>query len=208
MIINVIIGCAVVAVLLAVLTAIGTVTIERQYPPLGRFVDVTGGRMHVLERGQPDAPVVVLLHGASGNLQDVNAALGTPLAARYRVIMIDRPGHGWSDRPGGDDDTSPARQAALIAQALEKLGVTRAILVGVSWSGARHQLCAHVPGARRGSRTARASLAPVAGRHRMELSPGVDAGVGAAVRPHGPDAACLSHDGRSCARGLRAAGDA
>jgi pimeloyl-ACP methyl ester carboxylesterase len=136
MIINVIIGCAVVAVLLAVLTAIGTVTIERQYPPLGRFVDVTGGRMHVLERGQPDAPVVVLLHGASGNLQDVNAALGTPLAARYRVIMIDRPGHGWSDRPGGDDDTSPARQAALIAQALEKLGVTRAILVGVSWSGA------------------------------------------------------------------------
>jgi pimeloyl-ACP methyl ester carboxylesterase len=136
MIINVIIGCAVVAVLLAVLTAIGTVTIERQYPPLGRFVDVTGGRMHVLERGQPDAPVVVLLHGASGNLQDVNAALGAPLAARYRVIMVDRPGHGWSDRPGGDDEASPARQAALIAQALEKLGVTRAILVGVSWSGA------------------------------------------------------------------------
>jgi pimeloyl-ACP methyl ester carboxylesterase len=66
----------------------------------------------------------------------VNAALGAPLATRYRVIMIDRPGHGWSDRPGGDDDASPARQAALIAQALEKLGVTRAILVGVSWSGA------------------------------------------------------------------------
>jgi pimeloyl-ACP methyl ester carboxylesterase len=110
--------------------------IERQYPPAGRFVEVTGGRLHVLERGQPDAPVVVLLHGASGNLQDVNAALGALLATRYRVIMIDRPGHGWSDRPGGDDDASPARQAALIAQALEKLGVARAILVGVSWSGA------------------------------------------------------------------------
>lgn len=136
MIINVVIGCAVVAVLLAVLTAIGTVMIERQYPPEGRFVDVTGGRLHVLERGKPDAPVVVLLHGASGNLQDVNVALGAPLAARYRVIMVDRPGHGWSDRPGGDDEASPARQAALIAQALEKLGVTRAILVGVSWSGA------------------------------------------------------------------------
>jgi pimeloyl-ACP methyl ester carboxylesterase len=92
--------------------------------------------LHVLERGKPDAPVVVLLHGASGNLQDANAALGAPLAARYRVIMIDRPGHGWSDRPGGDDDAAPARQAALIAQVLEKLGVARAILVGVSCSGA------------------------------------------------------------------------
>jgi pimeloyl-ACP methyl ester carboxylesterase len=135
MITNIAIGCAVVAVLLAALTAIGTVAIERQYPPQGRFVDVAGGRLHVLERGKPDAPVVVLLHGASGNLQDVNAALGAPLAARYRVIMIDRPGHGWSDRPGGDD-ASPARQAVLIAQALEKLGVAHAIIVGVSWSGA------------------------------------------------------------------------
>ncbi|MEN3380898.1 MAG: hypothetical protein V7608_942 [Hyphomicrobiales bacterium] len=136
MITNIAMGCAVLTVLLAALTAIGTVMIERQYPPSGRFVEVTGGRLHVLERGQPDAPVVVLLHGASGNLQDVNAALGALLATRYRVIMIDRPGHGWSDRPGGDDDASPARQAALIAQALEKLGVARAILVGVSWSGA------------------------------------------------------------------------
>ena len=136
MIIMIVIGCAGAAVLLAALTAIGTVMIERQYPPEGRFVDVTGGRLHVLERGKPDAPVVVLLHGASSNLQDVNAALGAPLAARYRVIMIDRPGHGWSDRPGSDDEASPARQAALIAQVLEKIGVARAILVGVSWSGA------------------------------------------------------------------------
>src|SRR5882757_9387287 len=136
MITNIAMGCAVLAALFAALTAIGTVMIERQYPPEGRFVEVTGGRLHVLERGQPDAPVVVLLHGASGNLQDVDAALGAPLATRYRVIMIDRPGHGWSDRPGGEDGASPARQAALVAQALAKLGVARAILVGVSWSGA------------------------------------------------------------------------
>ena len=59
-----------------------------------------------------------------------------PLAARYRVILVDRPGHGWSDRPGGSADASPARQAALIHQALERIGVTRAIVVGHSWSGA------------------------------------------------------------------------
>src|SRR5260370_42457635 len=96
MIIIIAIGCAGVAVLLAVLTAIGTIMIERQYPPEGRFVEVTGGRLHALERGRPDAPGVVLLHGASSNLQDVNAAPRAPLAPRYRLILIDRPPHSWT----------------------------------------------------------------------------------------------------------------
>jgi pimeloyl-ACP methyl ester carboxylesterase len=76
-----------------------------------------------------------LLHGASGNLQDMRLILGERLSQRHRVILIDRPGHGWSDRLGADD-SSPAWQAALIAQALEQLGIRRAIMVGYSWSGA------------------------------------------------------------------------
>jgi pimeloyl-ACP methyl ester carboxylesterase len=76
------------------------------------------------------------LHGASGNLEDQRLILGNRLAATRRVILIDRPGHGFSDRPGGAADASPGRQAALIAQALAGLGVERAIIVGHSWSGA------------------------------------------------------------------------
>ena len=110
--------------------------IERAHPPAGRFVEVAGGRLHLLELGPADAPPVVLLHGASGNLGDMRVALGDRLAARYRVIMIDRPGHGWSDRPDGAADASPAQQAALIHQALERIGVSHAIVVGHSWSGA------------------------------------------------------------------------
>jgi pimeloyl-ACP methyl ester carboxylesterase len=90
----------------------------------------------MLELGSPDAPPVVLLHGASGNLSDLRMALGDRLAPHYRVILLDRPGHGWSDRPGGSADASPGRQAALIHQALQRIGVTRAIMVGYSWSGA------------------------------------------------------------------------
>jgi pimeloyl-ACP methyl ester carboxylesterase len=78
----------------------------------------------------------VLLHGASGNLEDQRLVLGNRLAATRRVILIDRPGHGFSDRPGARADASPARQAALVAQALAGLGVARAIIVGHSWSGA------------------------------------------------------------------------
>jgi pimeloyl-ACP methyl ester carboxylesterase len=70
------------------------------------------------------------------NLGDMRLALGDRLAATHRVILIDRPGHGWSDRPGGSADASPARQAKILHQALERIGVPRAILVGHSWSGA------------------------------------------------------------------------
>jgi pimeloyl-ACP methyl ester carboxylesterase len=134
----IIIFAVVVTVLggLAAYTAIDLRHIERAHRPGGRFVEVAGGRLHLLELGPADAPPVVLLHGASGNLGDMRVALGDRLAARYRVIMVDRPGHGWSDRPDGAADASPARQAVLIHQALERIGITRAIVVGHSWSGA------------------------------------------------------------------------
>jgi pimeloyl-ACP methyl ester carboxylesterase len=130
------VGLVVVVALFGGLTAIGTVMIERAHPPSGRMVEVEGGRLHVVELGAAGAPAIVLLHGASGNLEDMRFALGERLAARYRVILIDRPGHGWSDRPHGAADASPARQAALVNQALNNIGVRRAIIVGHSWSGA------------------------------------------------------------------------
>jgi pimeloyl-ACP methyl ester carboxylesterase len=120
---------------LAVFTAVGVDGIERAHPPSGRFVEVEGGRLHLVELGPADAPPVVLLHGASTNLEDMRLALADRLSANYRVILVDRPGHGWSDRPGGSADASPARQAKLIHQALTRIGAGRAILVAHSWAG-------------------------------------------------------------------------
>lgn len=137
MILNIGLGVAFVVGLLALATAVGAVLIERRHPPAGRFVEVGGGRMHVLELGaQHDGVPIVLLHGASGNLHDMRLGLGERLASAHRVILIDRPGHGWSGRPGGDDDASPSRQAALIAQTLDALNVKRAIVIGHSFAGA------------------------------------------------------------------------
>jgi pimeloyl-ACP methyl ester carboxylesterase len=135
---------AIVTLLLAVLavtTHLGVSRLEAAHPPTGRFVEVRGVRLHVdvlgLARDAPGAdPPVVLIHGASGNLQDMRLALGETLAASHRVILIDRPGHGWSSRPDSDDYASPARQAELVAGALEQIGVRRAILIGHSWGGA------------------------------------------------------------------------
>jgi pimeloyl-ACP methyl ester carboxylesterase len=124
--------------LCAALTWLGTAGLERAHRPAGRRVPVAGGHLHVVDIGsaRSTAPPVVLLHGASGNLEDERLTLGAALAATRRVLLIDRPGHGFSDRPGGAADASPGRQAALVAQALDALGIERAIVVGHSWSGA------------------------------------------------------------------------
>jgi len=127
--------------LLVAMTRFGVARIEAAHPPAGQFMEVEGVRLHVAElglrRGSPGAePAVVLIHGASGNMEDMRLALGEKLAASHRVILIDRPGHGWSSRPADDSYASPARQAGLVTEALKQLGVRRAILVGHSWGGA------------------------------------------------------------------------
>jgi pimeloyl-ACP methyl ester carboxylesterase len=113
--------------------------IARAHPPQGRFIELGKARLHYTERlppGQPRA-TVVLLHGATGNQADVMLPLGDKLAALgFRVIAPDRPGHGGSERPDGEADASPARQAAWIRQGLEHIGVRHAIVLGHSWSGA------------------------------------------------------------------------
>lgn len=114
--------------------------IARAYPPVGAFVDIGGGkRIHYTERRPSGAPraTIVLLHGASGNQADVMVPLGDRLAALgFRVVAPDRPGHGWSDRPDGAADASPARQAQILRRALEAIGVSHAIVLGHSWAGA------------------------------------------------------------------------
>jgi pimeloyl-ACP methyl ester carboxylesterase len=137
------IGVAVVLALVAlsaVATAVGARLIARAHPPAGKFVEVAGARLHVVDldrRAQPDPadPPIVLLHGASGNLEDMRLALGDQLSQRHRVIMIDRPGHGWSQRPLDDDAASPARQAAMVSELLERLDIDRAIVVAHSLAG-------------------------------------------------------------------------
>jgi pimeloyl-ACP methyl ester carboxylesterase len=119
----------------AIVTFIGAALIERAHPPVGRFVEVDGCRQHVLELGARDGVPLVLLHGASCNLADMRLALAERLAARYRVILIDRPGLGWSERPAAGA-SSPGVQAGVLRAVLDRLGVGRAILIGHSWGGA------------------------------------------------------------------------
>jgi pimeloyl-ACP methyl ester carboxylesterase len=124
----------------AIVTLIGRQTIEWLHPPRGRFIDVGDARQHVVELGPNGSaadgkPPIVLLHGAGCNLEDMRLALGERLAARHRVILVDRPGLGWSERKGRQA-SSPAYQAAILRDVFDRLEVDRAIVVGHSWGGA------------------------------------------------------------------------
>jgi pimeloyl-ACP methyl ester carboxylesterase len=123
--------------ILALITQAGVLALQRTYPAQGRMIEVAGAKLNVVDIGPRDAagPPVVMIHGASSNLEVMRRPLGGMLAINHRVILIDRPGHGWSTRARTVDST-PAIQAGMIDEALQKLGVGRAIFVVHSWSGA------------------------------------------------------------------------
>jgi pimeloyl-ACP methyl ester carboxylesterase len=123
--------------MLALITQAGVVAVRRAHPAQGRMIEVAGAALHVLDIGPRNtaSPPIVMLHGASSNLETMRRPLGDLLAGHHRVILIDRPGHGWSPRALLSDST-PAIQGRMIDEALEKLGIGNAIFVVHSWAGA------------------------------------------------------------------------
>jgi pimeloyl-ACP methyl ester carboxylesterase len=122
---------------LALITQAGVLALQRAYPAQGKMIEVAGATLNVVDIGPRDAagPPVVMIHGASSNRETMRQPLCDRLAKNHRVILIDRPGHGWSTRARSEDST-PAIQGQMIDEALEKLGVGRAIFVVHSWAGA------------------------------------------------------------------------
>lgn len=91
-------------------------------------VEHTG--LHVIERGEGH-PVVVL-QGDDGDASDFMAPLLARAAHDFRVLLIDRPGTGGSDRVR--HDTSLDTQARIVRLALRELGADEPLLVAHSWS--------------------------------------------------------------------------
>lgn len=102
-------------------------------PATGQFLRVGGLRLHARVAGE--GPDLVLIHGASGNLQDLTLPLLASLTPHYRVIAFDRPGHGHSE-PLPADEVSLAAQAHHLAQGAARLGAHRPLVLGQSYGGA------------------------------------------------------------------------
>ncbi|WP_424433576.1 alpha/beta fold hydrolase [Planktotalea sp.] len=106
---------------------------EASYPPEGTFIEVNGHRVHAVVRGE--GPDLVLIHGASGSTRDYTFSLVEKLETDFRVIVLDRPGLGYTPRlhPRGE---TLEEQAALLSQAAAQLGAKSPIVLGQSFGGA------------------------------------------------------------------------
>lgn len=109
------------------------------YPPSGEIMRIDGVAVHYRVMGS--GPDLILIHGASGNLNDFTLGFAHRLAERYRVILFDRPGLGWTDRLPGHGgawktrEETPMEQAALLQQAADRLNVENPIVLGHSFGG-------------------------------------------------------------------------
>lgn len=106
---------------------------EASHPPQGEFLIVDGHRVHVVVRGQ--GPDLVLIHGASGSTRDMTFELVKHLEDRYRVLIFDRPGLGYTDRINRSGATI-TQQADLLSKAAIQLGALNPIVMGQSYGGA------------------------------------------------------------------------
>ena len=95
-----------------------------------RFVDVGGLRVHVAEAGAGEP--LVLLHGWPQHWWCWRRVVPL-LADRYRLVMPDLRGHGWTDAPRSGYDKE--QLATDLLGLLDALELPRVGMVGHDWGG-------------------------------------------------------------------------
>ncbi len=100
------------------------------FPPEGDIIQIDGQDMHVFVTGS--GPDLVLIHGASGNIRDFTFSMVDQLAADFRVIVIDRPGLGYS---APMDQPTLKRQAEILQKTAAHVGASKPIVLGQSYGG-------------------------------------------------------------------------
>ncbi len=104
-----------------------------QLQPYARVVDAGGLRLHVYDAGGSDATPALLIHGL-GDEADTWWHILPALARERRVVALDLPGFGRSDKPRQAYTSGFFARAA--ADLLGALGISRAALVGHSMGAA------------------------------------------------------------------------
>jgi haloalkane dehalogenase len=103
-----------------------------EYPFQSRFIDVGGHRLAYLDEGQ--GPTVVMVHG-NPSWSYLYRNLVSNLRDRYRCIVPDHLGCGFSDKPA-DYPYRLYNHIDNLERLLDSLGVDRCVLVVHDWGGA------------------------------------------------------------------------
>jgi pimeloyl-ACP methyl ester carboxylesterase len=101
-------------------------------PATGRLVETPRGRIFVQEKGPPTGIPVILIHGTAAWSELWRETIDHLANQKFRVIAVDLPPFGFSDRPT-DNSYARADHAGRIAALVDALALKKAILVGHSF---------------------------------------------------------------------------
>ncbi|WP_323134327.1 alpha/beta fold hydrolase [Tellurirhabdus rosea] len=111
-----------------------------------RYIDTNSIKLHLMEAGPADGPLVILLHGFPEFWYGWRKQIEALAAAGYRVWAPDQRGYNLSDKPPGIHSYRIDTLAADIAGLINAAGVEKAFLVGHDWGGAvAWWVAAHYP---------------------------------------------------------------
>jgi haloalkane dehalogenase len=111
------------------------------YPFEPHYVEIPDGdggtlRVHHLDEGEPDAPVVLLLHGEPSWSYLYRHMIPVLVEAGLRAVAPDLVGFGRSDKPAVRSDYTYARHVAwLEAHVIDALDLRDVTLVCQDWGG-------------------------------------------------------------------------
>lgn len=105
------------------------------FPFAPHYVEVDGLRVHYLDEGPADGPVVLLLHGEPSWSYLYRWMIPVLADAGLRAVAIDLVGFGRSDKPTERGDYSYQAHVDWTWSAIEAIGLTDITLVCQDWGG-------------------------------------------------------------------------
>lgn len=101
--------------------------------PYSRFIETNGIRLHVVEKGPVDGPLVILLHGFPEFWYGWRAQIDALAEAGFRVLVPDQRGYNLSDKPVGISAYTIDKLAADVVGLIDAAGQAKATVIGHDW---------------------------------------------------------------------------
>lgn len=103
------------------------------FPFKPRYTEVDGLRIHHVDEGPADVPVVLLMHGEPTWSYLYRKMIPVFAGAGYRAVAPDLVGFGRSDKPSHKSDYTYQRHVDWMTDWLEQLDLRNITLVGQDW---------------------------------------------------------------------------
>lgn len=105
------------------------------FPFESHFLDVSGCRLHYIDAGDRDAPVILFLHGVPTWSYTFRKIIPRCLAAGYRVVAPDLPGFGLSQKDIPPEKVSLGWLTNIVGKFVDMCQISRPVLFAHDWGG-------------------------------------------------------------------------